>query len=35
MKDAAEDKKEKEAKNESVDPLQEAIVSLLRKHLKG
>lgn len=35
MKDAAEDKKEKEEKNESVDALQEAIASLLRKHLRG
>ena len=35
MKDAAKDKKEKEGKNESVDPLQEAIASLLRKHIKG
>lgn len=35
MKDAAEDKKEKEKKNESVDALQEAIANLLRKHLRG
>ena len=35
MKDAAEDKKEKEEKNESVDALQEAIANLLRKHLRG
>jgi len=35
MKDAAKDKKEKEEKNESVDALQEAIASLLRKHLRG
>ena len=35
MKDAAEDKKEKKEKNESVDALQEAIANLLRKHLRG
>ena len=35
MKDAAADKKDKKEKNESADPLKEAIANLLRKHLKG